>query len=153
MNLEQLLKDKVTQITAVSVAVDAFEEISQVPIDSEYDDLMFETGIFPDYSSLPYAELDSAETNSDPMLQAYRKDFVFDLTRQFKNDVFDDEFMQLKLSIHFPPKLWNKFLYRNKFSHNGDANFFLAVKRSMAFRYISKHKIPFTKIEVTLSET
>ena len=153
MNLEQQLKDRVAHVTVISEAVSAFEEICKIPIDSEFDDLMFETGTFPDYSSLPSAETDSTEANPFKTFQSYRRDFVFDLTRQFKNDDSDDEFMQLKLSIRFAPRLWNKFLFRSKFSHNGDPDFFASVRKSRSFRYISKHKIPFMKVDITLSET
>ena len=153
MNLEQLLKDKLAHVTEISEAVYAFEEICKIPIDSAFDDLMFETGIFPDYSSLSSVEMDSAEANPFKMFQSYRRDFVFDLTRQFKNDDSDDEFMQLKLSIRFTPRLWNKFMFRSKFSHNGDPNFFASVRQSRSFRYISMHKIPFINVDVTLFET
>ena len=129
--------------------------MSTFPTSSDIDDLLFETGVYADYTAL--TESDEYK-DADPvlhlaMLKNAPKNFQFSLVRQYQRNDWDDEFLQLRLDIYLKPELWNKLLYASFWSNNDIPVFFRKVRGSLAYKYIEKHKLSISNIKVTLIET
>lgn len=155
MDLLKYLNEQLANVKSISDTVTIFEQMSTFPTNSEIDDLLFETGVYPDYEAL--TESDDYK-NADPdlhlaMLRNARKNFQFSLVRQYRRNNWDDEFLQLRLDIYLKPELWNRFLRVSLWSNNDIPAFFRKVRASLAYKYIEKHNLSISNIKVSLTET
>lgn len=155
MDLLGYLNEQLANVRSISDTVTIFEQMSTFPTSSEIDDLLFETGVYPDYTALTESdEYKDADLNLHlAMLKNTPKNFQFSLVRQYRRNDWDDEFLQLRLDIYLKPELWNKLLYVSFWSNNDIPAFFRKVRASLAYKYIEKHNLSISNIKVSLTET
>lgn len=149
------LKKQEDSMNSISEAVTIFEQMCSIPIDSEMDDLLFETGVYPDYHLIVgTADYETADNKIRlSMLADAPKNFCFSLVRQYQQNDSDDEFMQLRLDIYLKPELWNKFLVTSFWSDDDKSAFFQRVRNSVAYKHIDKHHFSVSNHSVSLDKT
>lgn len=108
--------------------IDAFAEMCKISV-GDPDDLLYETGNF-DFTG--------------------EKQFYFSLVRQFKF-LDDDEYVQLRLEVTFPPNAQTALCYTTKWSTLTNGDFFNTVKKSRGFRVAKKLSI--SSVNVRVEET
>ena len=108
--------------------VDAFEEMCNISV-GEPDDLLYETGTYTFTGE---------------------KMFHLEIVRQFKF-LSDDEYVQLRLAVIYPPSWKTKFLYRTMWGSIEEGNFFCNVRNSLAYKIVRNQSIH--SVRVTVEET
>lgn len=108
--------------------IDAFSEMCKISV-GDPDDLLFETGTF---------SFDG------------EKKFYFSLVRQFKF-FDDDEYVQLHLSVTYPPCPKTRMLYKAKWGSPTEGDFFGMVRSSRAYRAV--RQMPIQHVEIYVDET
>lgn len=109
--------------------VDAFETMTKMPISSDDDILLYETGTFP-FTGKPL--------------------FYFSLVRQCSIPD-DDEYIQLHVDIMFEPDQYNAHFSESIWSDDIEEGFFDYIRNSPAFIYSQNAAI--AKVDVFMDET
>lgn len=108
--------------------VDAFEKMCQIPIESEKEMLLFETGVYK-FTGAPL--------------------FYFSLVRQFPNE--EGEYYQLHLDVMYQPDEENSSFFSTVWNEDIDGNFFDFVRKTDDYLAVKNDEI--LKIEVYMDET
>jgi len=107
--------------------VDVFEQMCSAPL--EEDMVLFETGIFTDFSKEPF--------------------FQISLVRQFSND--DEEFYQIHVDILYEPTAENKIFSETTWDEDLDENIFDYIRKSASFAYARNHE--YIEVKIYMDET
>ena len=126
-NLIKFLEDKITDKMSVEEIVDVFEQMCSTPL--EEDMVLFETGIFTDFSKEPF--------------------FQTSLVRQFSND--DEEFYQIHVDILYEPTAENKIFSETTWDEDLDENIFDYIRKSASFAYARNHE--YIEVKIYMDET
>lgn len=133
MDILGVLKQNMPNPVTVSEMVEVFERICQIPLDTEEDDLLYETGIF---------SFDGTEK------------FYFSLTRQFVTEETEDEYLQLQCALKFPVDAQNKHFKITYWSEDEDfESFFDTVRQSPAYQYLMQSDMHCNDMDLFLDET
>ena len=130
MDILKALRTEVGDRQKLSELVDAFEKMCQIPIDSEEEMILFETGIFA-FTGTPL--------------------FHVSLVRQFPNG--EGEYYQLHLDMMYQPNEKNRAFCSTVWSEDMDAgeNFFDFVRKTDDYLSIKDDEI--LKVDVYMDET
>jgi hypothetical protein len=126
-NLIKFLEEKITDKMPVEGIVDVFEQMCSTPL--EEDMVLFETGIFTDFSKEPF--------------------FQISLVRQFSND--DEEFYQIHVDILYEPTAENKIFSETTWDEDLDENIFDYIRKSASFAYARNHE--YIEVKIYMDET
>lgn len=114
-------------------AIDAFEEMAHIPLETESDDLLFEAGHY--------------DFTGEEM-------FWLSLTRQFDTpDPDDSEYLQLQLRILFKPEDVPMKYSITEWSNGDQAAFFSMIRHSELIEYIHRNGLKSVRYVVCLNET
>jgi len=144
------LRGSLPEELTISAAVDAFERMSEIPIRSSEDSLLFEAGIFRtfNFTDEPLSLTGILKSMGESL-------FSFSLTRQFRDRDDDDEYQQLCLELYYSPNRTMKKYQEELWSDDVEevTDFWQHVRSSPAFQYLDKNDIPIHSFRVTLDET
>lgn len=117
MELLEFLQNRLGERATLAQAVDAFAEMCDIPVDSEMDMLLFESGNFGFFVS------DAS--------------FQVSLVRQFTTGEEEgDEFTQLHMDLFYEPTEELQALETNCFWSTDVKDFWQAVRDSAVFRFL-----------------
>lgn len=113
-NLIKFLEEKITDKMPVEGIVDVFEQMCSTPL--EEDMVLFETGIFTDFSKEPFFQIS------------------------------DEEFYQIHVDILYEPTAENKIFSETTWDEDLDENIFDYIRKSASFAYARNHEYIEVKI-------
>jgi len=135
IDFKKVFESRVRSTSNFSEILDAFEAVARIPVETEYETLMFQ-------ASRNYTA--SEDFIGQPLFGSFsnysKKSFCIELERAYdlmppQNDVID-----FRVIICFPSELWNLGLVNGHVGDQGVDEFIQTVIKTKTYRYLLSHE-------------